>query len=307
MPWCPKCKDEYVEGVTICADCGVELVDELPSEETMDDVPAVLCEIKSREVGEKLTAYLNYSGIQTASLMTTENDDNGALVVVTAAFEGERAKEILAGIRKENDTEELDIESLVPELEEKLKELESEEASQMFSELRTEASSVYVKKKDKYSDLIFSGISFLVFGVIGFVVVVLNLLDIVSWLNQFSAIIMTIVFILFLVAGITSIIRARKLQGIVKEEEEVTEQVTEWIDENITDERIAGLMDPDESQEKNYFNVHGQLCSIVAEQFPFFSREYIDQLMDDRYNQYCEDNETESTEEESENGEEEQE
>ena len=29
MPWCPKCKDEYEEGITICADCGCELVNDL--------------------------------------------------------------------------------------------------------------------------------------------------------------------------------------------------------------------------------------------------------------------------------------
>ncbi len=32
MAWCPKCKCEYVEGVTICADCGCELVDKLQEE-----------------------------------------------------------------------------------------------------------------------------------------------------------------------------------------------------------------------------------------------------------------------------------
>lgn len=29
MPWCPKCKYEYKEGITTCADCGGELVDDL--------------------------------------------------------------------------------------------------------------------------------------------------------------------------------------------------------------------------------------------------------------------------------------
>ena len=28
MPWCPKCKSEYREGFTVCADCGSTLVDE---------------------------------------------------------------------------------------------------------------------------------------------------------------------------------------------------------------------------------------------------------------------------------------
>lgn len=33
MPWCPKCRNEYIAGITKCADCGSELVDELPQED----------------------------------------------------------------------------------------------------------------------------------------------------------------------------------------------------------------------------------------------------------------------------------
>ncbi len=35
MPWCPKCKNEYVEGIKVCADCGTELVETL--EETKEE------------------------------------------------------------------------------------------------------------------------------------------------------------------------------------------------------------------------------------------------------------------------------
>ncbi|MBO4695718.1 MAG: zinc ribbon domain-containing protein [Lachnospiraceae bacterium] len=33
--FCPKCRTEYYPGITVCADCGTELVEELPSEEEM--------------------------------------------------------------------------------------------------------------------------------------------------------------------------------------------------------------------------------------------------------------------------------
>ncbi len=32
--FCPKCKAEYVKGVTICKDCNVPLVEELPDDES---------------------------------------------------------------------------------------------------------------------------------------------------------------------------------------------------------------------------------------------------------------------------------
>ena len=32
MPWCPKCRNEYVEGKTHCPDCDVDLVEELSFE-----------------------------------------------------------------------------------------------------------------------------------------------------------------------------------------------------------------------------------------------------------------------------------
>lgn len=53
MPWCPVCKNEYVEGKTHCPDCDVDLVDELieepeeeeaapymPTEEELADIAA---------------------------------------------------------------------------------------------------------------------------------------------------------------------------------------------------------------------------------------------------------------------------
>lgn len=37
MPWCPKCKCEYKEGITECADCKVPLVDEFTVDEPVEE------------------------------------------------------------------------------------------------------------------------------------------------------------------------------------------------------------------------------------------------------------------------------
>lgn len=41
MAWCPKCKNEYVEGITHCPDCDVDLVEELSMEPEEDATPEV--------------------------------------------------------------------------------------------------------------------------------------------------------------------------------------------------------------------------------------------------------------------------
>lgn len=37
MPWCPKCKSEYRQGFTVCADCGSKLSEEKPVEISAPD------------------------------------------------------------------------------------------------------------------------------------------------------------------------------------------------------------------------------------------------------------------------------
>lgn len=285
MPWCPKCRNEYIEGITTCVECGVELVDELP-EEINPEEPFSLCTVQDEETGGKFIAYLLYGGITTAGLLPNEED--GTFQVVVAYFEKEPAEELLGKLGSEGEITEADINELIPNLEKQLEELEEEEANIKLSELRTEASSVYVKKRDKYSDLKFSGISFIIFGILGFGILLLNMLGYLSFFNKFSTLIMGIVFVIFLIIGIVSLIRASSLKNIVSEEDKVTNEVLDWIDASITDELISSLMDEGLSQEDNYFAVHGRLCEMTAEQFPFFNRGYIDQLIDERYNEYCE-------------------
>lgn len=68
MPWCPVCKNEYKEGIKICAECKVKLVEELPSENEV-----YICS-GAKPLIERLAEYLNYSDIS-AKVRPEENGD----------------------------------------------------------------------------------------------------------------------------------------------------------------------------------------------------------------------------------------
>ena len=176
---------------------------------------------------------------------------------------------------------------VMTDIDDELAQIQDEEASKMLSELRTESSSVYVKKKDKYTDLKFSGISFIVFGLLGLGLLALNLFEYINLFNKFSSLIMVVVFVIFFIVGITSLLRAKKMKSMVSQEERASDDVLDWIEANITDEYISSLINEEETEEKNYFTAHSAMCNKVKEQFPLFNENYIDELMDERYNEYC--------------------
>ena len=74
--WCPKCKMEYREGITVCADCGTELVEEL---ENLVDV----CEIKGEEPANEMMEFLKYSGIEKLKKEWVEETERFRILVDT--------------------------------------------------------------------------------------------------------------------------------------------------------------------------------------------------------------------------------
>ncbi len=64
MPFCPKCRAEYVEGVDMCEDCQVSLVAELPPKDVPDYVEIVeLQRVPDEVAGVMMKGILENSGI----------------------------------------------------------------------------------------------------------------------------------------------------------------------------------------------------------------------------------------------------
>lgn len=289
--WCPKCKNEYIDGITTCVDCGCELVRELPKEIDPDE-PQIIGSVLEEEMGNKFIRFFKFSGLQTCGLIPKEEGDGFYLAVKYEELE--RATNILRSFSgdsgEEDDTEaadEIDLEKLLPLLDEQLEEIKEEEANELLSDLRTEASTVYVNKKDKYSDLKFSGLSFLIFAILGYLFILINAAGVLHMFNTYSMIILAVVFTVFIGIGISSLRKASRIRGLVSEEENIVEKVETYIKEHFTDEYLASLKNEDLSEEEDFFHVTEILKKELIEQFPLFSKGYIDQLVDERYGEYC--------------------
>ena len=64
MPFCPKCRAEYVEKVETCPDCQVSLVQELPPKDEVDYIELVELQRVSDEVsGVMMKGILENNGI----------------------------------------------------------------------------------------------------------------------------------------------------------------------------------------------------------------------------------------------------
>ena len=104
-----------------------------------------------------------------------------------------------------------------------------------------------------------------------------------------------------MIIGISSIHKANTIKTLVSEEENVLEDVENYIAEHFTDDYFASLpSDASLSDEENFLMITDRLKVELTEAFPLFSRGYIDQLVDDRYGEYLDSKESEEPEETSE-------
>ena len=79
-------------------------------------------------------------------------------------------------------------------------------------------------------------------------------------------------------------------------EDQFTEELNTWIDENLGDDVIDEWYDENREDQENYFEIQGRLIRMMHEQFPNIHPSYIEELAEERYNSYLEHSAYESPE-----------
>lgn len=208
--WCPKCKAEYRKGITICAECGTELVEKLDEENDKE---------------------------------YTEEDVSPIM---------------------EDDTE-------------------MDEDTDGRSLLHTSSKS-YVKKADQYKDMKFSGLSFLIFGVLGIAYLVLCKTEVIPIsYNLFVFIGISAMFAIFIIIGITSLVKAGKIKTQIPDEEKKTEEIMNWLSENIQKESIDKWNDSTVSDVENDLLITECIAKELIKQYPDLDKSYLEMIADEYY------------------------
>ena len=337
--WCPKCKTEYRDGITECADCGTQLVEGSAEDfETVD-----ICNLKDEEMAERFVGYLEYSKVKGAVKQYDEETESYKVTVpekmakkaeklfegfLTAAEEdrerskGEkRVKEMEHMEEAEaSDTEEepeeaqedieepenmaeaeeydwdAEEEDAVPahnpfeEDEEDVDLGEEEDEDDTARDILYESAKEYVKKEDAYKDMLFSGLTFILFGVIGEAYLLLCKLNVIP--IKYNIVVLSglaLMFLLFLVGGIVSVVKSSRIKLEIPIEQEKTRKIQEWLAENLTLEIVKKWENPEVSQAENDLVIMAHIRSNLMKQYPEEDAAYMEMICEEYFTEHIQD------------------
>lgn len=318
MPWCPVCKNEYKEGIKICAECKVKLVEELPSENEV-----YICS-GAKPLIERLAEYLNYSDIS-AKVRPEETQERAMLFVSSKQEEiAKRAVRIFMieeqGRMKAKEVqnpkaaateEDMMVESAPDDFEEETNETEINEteidaenagdesdSDEQIGQpvVKRQSTAIYKNRADKAEEFKSSGIVLLVVGILGIICMVLIDLGILPLkLNNLVMmnIMMNVLFLIFIIFGIYSLRGAKKYAGEAVEEKNLTKEIKTWANENLKAEEVdiqSGCKE-DEAEEIAYFKRYEYLKKTISEKFVNLEDSYLDYLAESIYQDLYEEQE----------------
>ncbi|MCM1135662.1 MAG: hypothetical protein NC400_08820 [Clostridium sp.] len=288
MAWCPRCKSEYVEGITICADCGCELVEVLPEEKAggREDVESF---IKISDVIRIQPDVIPLAAQALKEKRSAEQEQDFG----KEGFQGK-------GLQKESFQKESFREGEFQE-ESPAKENFPEDDFQFEEEApRPKYQPVYVNNEEKAEENKTSGYTLLTVGGIGFIAMILVFFDVIDIgvlrTNKYIITgVMGVLFILFIIMGIISMRNSRVFKKKAVKENNLTTEIKRWCALNLERERIDSLLELEGVQEElQYFQRFDYMKKAIQKQFMNLDEAYLDRLVEEVYGEVFPENSAEA-------------
>lgn len=285
MPWCPRCKSEYREGFTVCADCGCQLVTD---EQTKSHVPLIFGE---REQMEALQEFLRYNGIKDSELITDELDGQSELQVLPAELEHAAAavRVFLSQEEQRSKDEEAKVQGIDTNGDSGM-EADMYEAQMLLREASTvrktfQGSSGYQDSSERADDNRSSAWILLIIGIFGLVLVALGIAEVIPIKlgNPYLFYgVMIAVFLLFLVTGVMSMRSAKFFAKKAESENSLRSTLLDWCRENLKPDEIdREVSAADTPEEVLYFSRTSYIKEKLNHQFLNLDQDFLDKFVDD--------------------------
>ena len=273
MSWCPKCKNEYRAGITVCPDCNEELMEELTEAIELEFVP--LFQTDNEELKTKLVKYLVHCGRKVQEHSAEAETEEGLQTVYAIFVPKDDYAEAVQEIRTViayDAKQEAGEEDLKPR------------------HRAPEPSTLYVDAKSRYQEYKSSGIMFLAFAVLFLIFGILNLVGVINIMaSTVSLIIVFGAVVGFAYVGITSLMKVSSLKEEASAEENVTEDILDYLKSEFPKEAVekilpAGANAEDFTNEELYFVRISEIKNYVMSEYPGKDENYLDALIEDYYN-----------------------
>lgn len=296
MPFCPICKSEYKEGITMCHECKVPLVDDLANGPS-----AVL--YGDREKLEEIMDFCRSNGLLTGFIRFSEEKNTDQLYF--EQDELETAQKVIQSYLARQEMKRLAERAGIPMDEmtpEKAKQLMKEEAEEMEELRRTQrdrnsGQNTYVDKRAKAAEYRSSGVVLLAVGGLGLVALILMYCGIIPGFanlksNYMFMGVMAVLFVIFIVTGAMSFTRLKSILAQAQEDEDLSAAVQKFMEENLTKEVIDRAVgsDGNETGEELYFRRAEYMESILKAEFSDMEETLREKLIDERYSELYENN-----------------
>lgn len=269
MPWCQKCKNEYKEGISICPDCGCELL----ADETAEYKPLTF---GSKEELSNLMDFLKYNDISEVKMVKSEDADEGQ------ADETEEEKEDW----------ELFVAEAVFEKAAKLVYVYKQQAEEEREEKTPIApSSIYENSAERAADNKSSAYMLLIVGGLGLLVVALGIMGVLPFrltgtMKYMTYGIMSALFILFIIMGIVSMKSYHFFAKKAESENSLRSTIEKWCLENLKSADFEGETSAAEvSEEEKYFKRASWMKEKISKQFLNLDEAFLENFVDEIYDQ----------------------